>query len=80
MEYFLGGVALFPYDFAPKGWLACEGQLLPINQYQALFSLLGTRFGGDGRTNFAVPNLKGKEPIPGTKYCIMLQGIYPTRD
>lgn len=80
MDYLLGGVVLFPYEFAPKGWLACEGQTLPIMQNQALFSLLGTKFGGDGRTTFTVPNLKGKEPLPGLHYCIALNGSYPTRD
>ena len=60
MEPFLGQIALFPYDFAPKGWAPCTGQLLPINQWHALFALLGTRFGGDGRTTFALPNLQRK--------------------
>jgi microcystin-dependent protein len=51
------------FDFAPKGWAMCNGQLLPINQNQALFSLLGTTFGGDGRVNFALPDLRGRTPI-----------------
>ena len=51
------------FDFAPKGWALCNGQLLPINQNQALFSLLGTTFGGDGRVNFALPDLRGRTPI-----------------
>ncbi len=51
------------FDFAPKGWALCNGQLLPINQNQALFSLLGTTFGGDGRVNFALPDLRGRIPI-----------------
>ena len=51
------------FVFAPKGWAQCNGQLLPINQNQALFSLLGTTFGGDGRVNFALPNLQGRVPI-----------------
>ena len=51
------------FGFAPKGWALCNGQLLPINQNQALFSLLGTTFGGDGRVNFALPNLQGRTPI-----------------
>jgi microcystin-dependent protein len=80
MEPFLGQVQLLPYNFAPQGWLFCEGQLLPINQYQAVFSLLGTMYGGDGIQTFAVPNLKGKEPDPNMHYCIALQGIYPSRD
>lgn len=51
------------FNFAPKGWALCNGQLLPINQNQALFSLLGTTYGGDGRVNFALPNLQGRVPI-----------------
>jgi microcystin-dependent protein len=51
------------FGFAPKGWALCNGQLLPINQNQALFSLLGTTYGGDGRTNFALPNLQGRVPL-----------------
>jgi microcystin-dependent protein len=51
------------FNFAPKGWALCNGQLLPINQNQALFSLLGTTFGGDGRVNFALPDLRGRTPI-----------------
>ena len=64
MEPFLGQIGLFPYNFAPKGWMVCSGQVLPINQNQALFSLLGTNFGGDGRTTFGLPNLSGKAPAP----------------
>lgn len=59
----LGQLAIFPYNFAPRGWAKCDGQLLPINQYQALFSLLGTTFGGDGRTTFGLPDLRGRVPI-----------------
>jgi microcystin-dependent protein len=51
------------FSFAPKGWALCDGQLLPINQNQALFSLLGTTYGGDGRVNFGLPNLQGRVPI-----------------
>jgi microcystin-dependent protein len=80
MEPFIGQIELFPYNFAPRNWMVCTGQLLPINQNTALFSLLGTNFGGDGRTTFALPNLQGKEPAPGLQYCIAIQGIFPTRD
>lgn len=62
-EPFLSEIRIFSFNFAPKGWALCNGQLLPINQNQALFSLLGTTFGGDGRVNFALPNLKGNVPI-----------------
>lgn len=57
---FVGEIAVFPYNFAPRGWAACNGQLLPISQNQALFSLLGTMYGGDGRTTFALPDLRGR--------------------
>ena len=60
---YLSEIALFSFGFAPKGWATCSGQLLPINQNQALFSLLGTTYGGDGRTNFALPDLRGRAPI-----------------
>ena len=62
-EPFLSEIRLFSFDFAPKGWALCNGQLLPINQNQALFSLLGTTYGGDGRVNFALPDLRGRIPI-----------------
>ena len=62
-EPFLSEIRIFSFGFAPKGWALCNGQLLPINQNQALFSLLGTTFGGDGRVNFGLPNLQGKVPI-----------------
>jgi microcystin-dependent protein len=62
-EPFLSEIRIFSFNFAPKGWALCNGQLLPINQNQALFSLLGTTYGGDGRVNFALPNLQGRVPI-----------------
>jgi microcystin-dependent protein len=62
-EPFLSEIRIFSFGFAPKGWALCNGQLLPINQNQALFSLLGTTFGGDGRVNFGLPNLQGQTPI-----------------
>jgi len=60
---FLSEIRVFSFNFPPKGWAFCNGQLLPINQNQALFSLLGTTYGGNGTTNFALPNLQGKTPI-----------------
>jgi len=60
---FVSEIKIISFNFAPKGWAFCNGQLLPINQNQALFSLLGTTFGGDGRVNFALPNLQGRVPI-----------------
>jgi microcystin-dependent protein len=62
-EPFLSEIRIMSFVFAPKGWALCNGQLLPINQNQALFSLLGTTFGGDGRVNFALPDLRGRVPI-----------------
>ena len=62
-NHFVGQITLFPFNFAPVGWALCQGQLLPITQYTALFSLLGTQFGGDGRSNFALPDLRGRAPI-----------------
>ncbi|MFZ6026721.1 MAG: phage tail protein [Chloroflexota bacterium] len=62
-EPFLSEIRIFSFNFAPRGWALCNGQLLPINQNQALFSLLGTTFGGDGRVNFALPDLRGRTPI-----------------
>jgi microcystin-dependent protein len=62
-EPFLSEIRVMSFEFAPKGWALCNGQLLPINQNQALFSLLGTTFGGDGRVNFALPDLRGRTPI-----------------
>ena len=62
-EPFLSEIRIMSFEFAPKGWALSNGQLLPINQNQALFSLLGTTFGGDGRVNFALPDLRGRTPI-----------------
>ena len=62
-EPFLAEVRLMSFVFPPKGWALCNGQLLPINQNQALFSLLGTTYGGNGQTNFALPDLRGRVPI-----------------
>jgi microcystin-dependent protein len=62
-EPFLAEIRLFSFVFAPKGWALCNGQLLPINQNQALFALLGTTYGGDGRVNFALPDLRARVPI-----------------
>jgi microcystin-dependent protein len=76
-EPLLGSIFLFAGTFAPKGYALCQGQLLPINQNTALFSILGTQYGGDGTTNFALPKLSGPG---GTSYIIALAGVYPSRD
>src|SRR5207302_6669561 len=62
-EPFLSEIKIMSFVFAPKGWALCDGQLLPINQNQPLFSLLGTTYGGDGRVNFALPDLQGRNPM-----------------
>lgn len=63
MDPLLGQLQPFGFNFAPRGWAKCDGQLLPISQYSALFSLLGTTFGGDGRTTFALPDLRGRSIV-----------------
>src|ERR1700754_4599638 len=62
-EPYLSEIKIFSFNFAPKNWAQCNGQFLPINQNQALFSLLGTTYGGNGQTTFALPNLQGRVPI-----------------
>ncbi len=81
MEFFIGQICLFPWSWAPRGWAKCEGQMLPINQNQALFALIGTEFGGDGRTTFALPNLPPVKAERGgdAAYFINMQGMFPSR-
>ena len=84
MDFYLAQIILFAGNFAPRGWMPCNGQLLQISQNTALFSLLGTNFGGDGQTTFALPNLPppagaaGDPSLP--RYMICVQGVYPSRD
>jgi len=66
MDPFVAEIRIFPFNFAPKGWALCNGQLMPISQNTALFSLLGTTYGGDGKSTFALPDLQGNAPMhPG---------------
>jgi microcystin-dependent protein len=66
MDPFVAEIRIFPFNFAPKGWAFCDGQLLPLSQNTALFALLGTTYGGDGKSNFALPNMQGNAPMhPG---------------
>jgi microcystin-dependent protein len=66
MDPFVAEIRIFPFNFAPKGWAFCDGQLMPISQNTALFSLLGTTYGGDGKSTFALPDLQGRAPMhPG---------------
>ena len=82
MEPLLGEVRLLPFNFVPRGWAVCDGSLLHIQQNTALFSLLGTMFGGDGHTTFALPDLRAKSPFPQgvVGYCIATLGVFPARN
>jgi len=78
---FIGEVSIFAGDFAPRNYAFCDGQLLSVSGNQALFSLLGNRYGGDGVATFALPNLAGAErPLNGARYIIALDGLYPPRN
>jgi microcystin-dependent protein len=63
MDPFVAEIRIYPFNFAPKGWAFCDGQILPLSQNTALFSLLGTTYGGDGRSTFALPDLQGRAPM-----------------
>jgi len=83
---FLGEITIFTGSFAPRGWVFCEGQMMAIAQNTALFSIVGTSYGGDGKTTFKLPDLRDAEAklrkddtTPGPRYIIALQGIYPSR-
>ena len=73
----VGQIVCVPYTFNLENWLPCEGQLLPQQEYEALYTLLGNRFGGEASKNFALPDLRGKEPAPGLKWIIGIHGDYP---
>ena len=75
----LGSLLLTPYDFVPLSFEKCAGQILPIESNPALYTLLGDRFGGDGKTTFGLPDMRGHEPIKGLSYLIATAGIYPSR-
>ena len=79
MEPLLGEIRMFGGNFAPKGWALCDGRLLSITQNSALFTVIGTMFGGDGVTNFALPDLQGKV-AEGVTFVIALVGVYPQRE
>ncbi len=82
MEAFLGMICLFPQNRGIYGWAKCNGQLLQIAQNQALYAIIGTEFGGDGRTTFAVPNIPPLKPTNGgdVDYYICLSGVWPSAD
>ena len=80
---YMGEIAIFGGNFAPRGYMDCNGQLLSISRNSALFSLLGTMYGGDGRTTFALPNLNKKDNngrVKNPRYIIAVQGTYPSRN
>ena len=82
-EPYLGDIIMTAIFFAPRGWMFCRGQILPIEDNQALYSILGTTYGGDGRTTFALPDLKDEGKLPNSnanvQYIIATQGDYPPR-
>lgn len=78
MDCFIGEIVILPFHFTPKGFAPCQGQLLTIAQNTALFSLLGTTFGGNGMSTFALPDYRDQAP-PDSQYFIALEGIYPER-
>lgn len=84
--YYIGEIQLFPYSYAPEGFMLCDGTAISISQYQVLFALIGTTYGGDGHNTFAVPNLNNAAPFKGTsieatgmKYYIAYEGVFPQR-
>lgn len=79
MDEYIGSIELFPYGWAPQGWALCNGATVVINTNQALYALIGLTYGGDGVTNFKLPNLLGFEPVPNMQYCIAIQGLFPPR-
>lgn len=79
MDYYLGDILLLPFGYSPVGSVECAGQLMQIAQYSALYSLLGTQYGGNGTTNFGIPDLRNAVPNSNMRYCIMITGVYPQR-
>jgi microcystin-dependent protein len=80
MDNYLGQIELFPYSFAPMGWVLCNGAIINIMQNSALYSLIGNQFGGNGSTTFGLPNMTNMSPTAGMEYYIAVSGIYPSRD
>ncbi len=75
MDAFIGTILLWPMDWAPQDWLLCNGQVLQMTSYQALYSLIGIRFGGDGRTTFALPDLRGRVPVGVGQPTLRIDGL-----
>lgn len=80
MDIYLGSIYLFPYGRSPYCFLPCDGCILKIREYQALFALIGTTYGGDGKSTFALPNMQCLEPMPGVQYYIAVMGLFPARE
>jgi microcystin-dependent protein len=85
MNTYIGSILLVAFNYAPQGWAFCQGQLMNISQNSALFSLLGTTYGGDGKATFALPNLTGAKAMTDAngnplQWIIALEGLYPPRD
>jgi microcystin-dependent protein len=78
-EPYLGEIAIFPFNFAPENWMLCEGQKLPIQENVALFSVIKDSFGGDGKVNFALPDLRQQSKELGASYAIALRGVFPSK-
>ena len=80
-EPFIGQTSYFPYTFCPRGWSEADGKLMQISEYSALFSLLGTNYGGDGRTTFGLPDFRTNgEDYKSGRWCVALEGIFPSRN
>jgi len=81
MDYFIGTILLLPYSgFTPMGMMLCDGRNLNVTQYQPLFALIASIYGGNGSTTFCIPNMLGQEPQPGMNYFIVYEGLFPTHD
>lgn len=82
MDEYMGTIKYFAFGYAPTGWLPCNGQLLSISQYTALYALIGINYGGNGSTTFAIPTITtklGTITSPAIGYCICVNGLYPSR-
>ena len=82
MDPYIGQIQLFPYNFEPRGWVLCDGRSMQIMHNQALYSLIGIIFGGNGTTEFKIPDLRNATPLATTnqmKYYIAIEGLYPMR-
>lgn len=80
MEYTVGCITMFPYSFVPVDWLLCDGSTVSISTYQLLYSVIGTRYGGDGISNFKLPDLSYAKPNDYIHYFIAYNGIYPEQN